>query len=265
MTKREPPALLPLILEAARAIGASVADAPPQLVGPRFNSEFLNEAISGVALGRRDAELPQYVATAMLDGMPVLFGVLGGAPLKASVEPQMRRYRNQATIARSWLGTEAPNLQLFLAGPNGALLDPAWRQLAARIEADDHTCRKLVWLFGGPPTIEDAKGFFERTFIARPWPVEQSTQQLDSMANIQLPRGWEEAIEDPASTSVDWWSSWSNLSGVRRHERSLSAKRRVFKLPHLWRQLRFRVPGWTRHHAHHWGEWSWQDELLRRR
>lgn len=197
MTRREPPTFLLLMLEAAREIGASVADAPPQLIGPRFNSEFLNEAISGTAIGRRDAELPQYVASAMLDGMPVLFGAIGGAPLRASVERQMRRYRNQATIARSWLGTEAPNLQLFLAGPNGALLDPAWRQLAAEIEADDRTCRKLVWLFGESPTIEDAKGFFERTFIARPWPVEQLTQQLDSMANIQLPKGWEEAIEDP--------------------------------------------------------------------
>lgn len=197
MTQREPPAVLPLMLEAARAIGAIVAGAPSQLRGPQFNSEFLSEAISGEALGRRHAELPQHVAVAMLDGIPVLFGVIEGAPLKVSVERQMRRYRNQATIARSWLGTEAPNLQLFLAGPNGALRNPAWRQLAAEIEADDRTCRKLVWLFKGPPTIEDAMGFFERTFIARPWPVEQMTQQLDSMANIQLPEGWEEAIEDP--------------------------------------------------------------------
>ena len=197
MTQREPPAVLPLMLEAARAIGAIVADAPSQLIGPQFNSEFLSEAISGEALGRREAELPQRIAVATLDGIPVLFGAIEGAPLKVCVERQMRRYRNQATIARSWLGAEAPNLQLFLAAPNGALRNPAWRQLAAEIEADDRTCRKLVWLFTGPPTIEDAKGFLERTFIARPWPVEQLTQQLDSMANIQLPEGWEDAIEDP--------------------------------------------------------------------
>lgn len=194
---RKPPPLLPLMLEAARAIGASVADVSPQLSGSRFNSEFLSEAISGKTLGRRDAELPQFIAAATLDNMPVLFGVLEGLPIKASIEKQMRGYRNQAAIARSWLGSEAPNLQLFLAGPNGALSSSMWRQLAAEIEADDRTCRKLVWLFEAQPTVEDAKGFFNRTFIARPWPTDQLTQQLDSLANIQLPNGWEEAIEDP--------------------------------------------------------------------
>lgn len=196
MTQRDPPTLLPLMLEAARAIGASVENAPPQLTGSRFNSEFLSEAISGGALGRRDAELPKFVAAAMLDGMPVLFGSIEGQPLRANVERQMRHYRNQATIARSWLGAEAPNLQLFLAGPSGALRHPSWRQLAAEIEADDRVCRKLVWMFDGPPTIEAAKGFFERTFIARPWPAEQLTRQLDSMANVELPEGWEKVIED---------------------------------------------------------------------
>jgi hypothetical protein len=196
MTQREPPPLMALMIEAARAKGATVTEAPEQLSGARFNSEVLSEAISGGTLSRREGELPHHVAAAILDGIPVLFGALVGPALVSSVDQQMRRYRNQATIARSWLGSEAPNLQLFLAAPSGALRDPAWRQLAAEIEADDRTCRKLVWLFKGAPTLEDAKGFFERTFIARPWPAEQLTQQLDSMANIDLPEGWEEAIED---------------------------------------------------------------------
>jgi hypothetical protein len=197
VTHREPPPLMALMIEAARAKGATVAEALEQLSGSRFNSEVLSEAISGGTLGRREGELPHHVAAAMLDGIPVLFGTLVGPALEPRVDQQMRRYRNQATIARSWLGSEAPNLQLFLAAPSGALRDPAWRQLAAEIEADDRTCRKLVWLFNGAPTLEGAKEFFERTFIARPWPAEQSTQQLDSMANINLPEGWEEAIEDP--------------------------------------------------------------------
>lgn len=197
MTQREPPPLLPLMIEAARAIGASVTDAPEQLCGSRFNSEVLSDAIAGGTLGRREGDLPHQVAAAMLDGIPVLFGTLSGSALKTSVEQQMRRYKNQATIARSWLGSEAPNLQLFVAAPSGALRDPAWRQLAAEIEADDRTCRKLVWLFDGSPTLEDSKAFFERTFIARPWPATQLTEQLDNMANIKLPNGWEEAIEDP--------------------------------------------------------------------
>ena len=197
MTQREPPPLMPLMIDAARGIGATVTEAPKQLSESRFNSEVLSEAIVGGTLSRRESDLPQHAAAATLDGIPVLFGMLEGPALKTSVDQQMRRYRNQATIARSWLGSEAPNLQLFVTAPSGALRDPAWRQLAAEIEADDRTCRKLVWLFEGSPTLEDARGFFGRTFIARPWPAEQVTQQLDSMANISLPDGWEKAIEDP--------------------------------------------------------------------
>lgn len=197
MTQREPPPLMPLMIEAAQRIGAIVTEAPEQLSGSRFNSEVLSDAIAGATLGRRESDLPHHVGAATLDGIPVLFGMLDGSALKTSVDRQMRRYRNQATIARSWLGSDAPNLQLFVTAPTGALRDPAWRQLAAEIEADDRTCRKLVWLFEGSPTLDDAKGFFERTFIARPWPTEQLTQQLDSMANISLPIGWEEAIDDP--------------------------------------------------------------------
>jgi hypothetical protein len=188
---------MPILIEAARALGATVTDAPEQLSGSRFNAEVLSDAIAGGTLGRREGELPHHVAAATLDGMPVMFGMLVGSPLEQSVDQQMRRYRNQATIARSWLGSEAPNLQLFLSAPSGALRDPAWRQRAAEIEADDRTCRKLVWLFAGSPALEGAKGFLERTFIARPWPAEQLTEQLDSMANINLPDGWEQAIEDP--------------------------------------------------------------------
>jgi hypothetical protein len=197
MTQREPPPLMLLMIEAAQSIGAVVAEAPAQLSGSRFNSEVLSDAIAGGTIGRRESDLPHLVAAATLDGIPVLFGILDGSALKTSVDQQMRRYRNQAAIARSWLGSDAPNLQLFVSAPSGALREPAWRQLAAEIEADDRTCRKLVWLFEGSPTLDDAKGFFERTFIARPWPAEQLTQQLDSMANISLPIGWEEAIEDP--------------------------------------------------------------------
>ncbi|TPN63691.1 hypothetical protein FJ986_23540 [Mesorhizobium sp. B1-1-1] len=189
--------MMPLMIDAARLIGATVTEAPAQLSGSRFNSEFLSDAIVDRTLGRREDDLPQYVAAVTLDRIPVLIGALVGSALKTSVDQQVRRYRNQATIARSWLGSDAPNLQLFLTGPSGALRDPAWRQMAAEIEADDRICRKLVWLFEGSPTLEHAKGFFERTFIARPWPAKQLTQQLDSMANISLPDGWEEAVEDP--------------------------------------------------------------------
>ncbi len=188
--------LVPTLLEAAKAIGATVADAPSYLKGDRFNSEILSDAISGSTLRRQGSDLPQSVEAVVLDGFPVLVGVLTGEANRASISTQLRRYRNQATIARSWLGADAPNLHLFLAGPADAFAVPDWRQLAAEIEADDRVCRKLVWLFNGSPTADSARDFLERTFIARPWPGEQRSERLDSMANFSLPGGWEDAIQN---------------------------------------------------------------------
>lgn len=184
------------LLDAARAIGATVTNAPAHLKGDRFNSEVLSDAISGSALRRQDNDLPQSVEVVVLDDFPVLVGVLIGPPNKVSVGSQLRRYRNQATIARSWLGADAPNLHLFLAAPAGASSEPDWRQLAAEIEADDRVCRKLIWLFNDLPTVGSAREFLERTFIARPWPTEQRTERLDSIANFSLPDGWEDALQN---------------------------------------------------------------------
>jgi hypothetical protein len=188
--------LAPVLLQAAEAIGAMVTDAPNYLKGDRFNSEVLSDAISDSPLRRQRSDLPVSVEAMIFDGFPVLLGVLTGPPNRASVGTQVLRYRNQATIARSWLGVAAPNLHLFLAGPVGAFAEPDWRQLAAEIEADDRVCRKLVWLFNDPPTTDNAKEFLERTFVARPWPAEQRTERLDSVADFSLPDGWEDALQD---------------------------------------------------------------------
>jgi hypothetical protein len=196
MTASDENALLAMLLDAARAVGAPVADASPSLRGPRFNSEVLSDAISGDFISRRESDLPKHVHAAILDGYPVLIGTLDGPPNGEIIGTQLRRYRNQATIARSWLGSAATNLHLFILGPPGALVEAAWRQLAAEIEADDRVCRKLVWLFNTDPSPYDAHEFLERTFVARPWPAEQRTELLDSMANISLPDGWEEALQN---------------------------------------------------------------------
>jgi len=188
--------LVAMLLDAARAIDAAVADASPSLRGSRFNSEVLSDAISGDFISRRESDLPKRIFATMLDGFPVLIGILEGPPNGEIIGSQLRRYRNQATIARSWLGSDATNLHLFLIGPPGALLDAAWRQFAAEIEADDRACRKLVWLFDANPSVSNASEFLERTFVARPWPSEQRTELLDSMASISLPDGWEEALQN---------------------------------------------------------------------
>lgn len=188
--------LISMLIDAADAIGASVADAPAYLTGPKFNAEVLSDAISGDFLSRRGNDLPQHVYAKQIDGFPVLIGILNGPANGSILDAQLRLYRNQATIARSWLGAEAANLHLFLIGPTGALVNASWRQFAAEIEADDRVCRKQVWLFDAAPSLDDAREFLERTFIARPWPSEQRTELLDSMAKISLPHGWEEALQN---------------------------------------------------------------------
>ena len=214
MTNLDVSDLVPTLLDAARAIGATVTDAPTYLKGERFNSEVLSDAISGSTLRRQGSDLPQSVEGVVLDGFHVLVGVLTGPPDKASVGAQLRRYRNQTTIARSWLGAEAPNLHLFLAGPAGAFAEPDWRQLAAEIEADDRVCRKLIWLFN-EPTADSAREFLERTFIARPWPTEQRAERLDSIANFSLPDGWEDAIQNQ---ELDFTSLVEQLIELQRGE-----------------------------------------------
>ena len=190
------PNLADLLLQAAERIGAHVADSAIELVGGRFNSEVLSEAASRSSITRHDNDLPKSVCGARIDDIPVLIGELSGTALRASIEPQLRRYRNQAIIARSWLAFEAPNLQLFLIGPPGALSRSEWRQLAAEIEADDRTCRKLVWLYDQTPTVDDAEAFLARTFVARPWPTTQQQVLLDTVASYVLPQGWEEAVDN---------------------------------------------------------------------
>jgi hypothetical protein len=190
------PVYQPLLLTAARAMGAKVDMAPAEWTGAVFNAEVLSTAFKE-PLQRHDRDLPRLVGAARLDDMPVLIGELEGPAERASMNDLSRRYRNQATIARSWLGPEAANLQLFLIGPRDARSDVRWRQLAAAIEADDRVCRKLVWLFEDDPSIELASDFLDRTFLARPWQANgREIAELDRMSDIALPAGWEAAIDD---------------------------------------------------------------------
>ncbi|MGZ2426082.1 ABC-three component system middle component 1 [Rhizobium laguerreae] len=191
----ETPKFANLLLQAAEHIGGQVSDAAIELVGGRFNSEVLSEAVSRASITRHDNDLPKSVYGARIDDTPVLIGELSGTALRANIEPQLRRYRNQAMIARSWLASEAPNLQMFLIGPQGAFSKPEWRQLAAEIEADDRTCRKLVWLYD-QPSMAEAELFLNRTFVARPWPTSQQQVLLDTVASYALPDGWEEAVDN---------------------------------------------------------------------
>lgn len=189
---------LDLLLQAAKQIDAKISNASDKLVSSNFNSEILSNAVTGTTISRNEKNLPNLVHGVRIDDIPVLIGELTGPALRVKVEQELRRYRNQASIARSWLGVEAPNLQLFLIGPKGAFAQSEWRQIAAEIETDDRICRKVVWLYDTAPTIEDAKYFLGRTFVARPWPTSKEKVQLDTVASFTLPKGWEKAADDPA-------------------------------------------------------------------
>ena len=186
-----------LLLQGAEALGSEVAAAPAEWTGPAFNAEILSAGTGRPAFQRDEKDLPCQVAAFRVDGTPLLIGEISGPPMTAVVSNQLRRYRNQAAIARSWLGAEGPNLQLFLIGPQGALGHRSWVQLAAAVEADDRICRKIVWLFDGQPGLEAALQFLGRTFVAAPWDQkEQVKAQLDQMADVGLPVGWQAIVDD---------------------------------------------------------------------
>jgi hypothetical protein len=194
---KPPPNSHELLLNAAEFLGSPVAAGPPEWTGPAFNAEVLSSTSGRPAFQRHENDLPARVAAFRVDNMPLLIGELSGPPNEAIVRDQLRRYRNQAAIARSWLGNEGPNLQMFLIGPEGGLSTQDWVQLAATIEADDRICRKLVWLFAGPPTLESAVQFLGRTFVATPWDKEERIQaRLDQIADVGLPPGWQAIVDD---------------------------------------------------------------------
>lgn len=183
-------------MEVSRRDGTKIEELPAELFGSRLRPETWIADASDPLSSRASEDLPTVMTGARMEGTAVLFGVLSGEPAYEAVRDSLRRYRNQATIARSWLGADAANLQLFLATPPGSAGDAAWQELAALIEADDRVCRKLVWLLHADSVQSSAEEFLTRTFLASPWSaaVKSDAPRLDSMSVIELPEGWDEAV-----------------------------------------------------------------------
>jgi hypothetical protein len=192
-----------LLLDAARSLSATVDEAPDELTGRLLNSEILAGVDESVAVDRAVRDLPDKVVAVKLDQVPILIGELGTSLDPEEGRDRLRRFHNQAIIARSWLGMDAQNLQLFLVGPLGSATSDEWMDLAERFEADDRVCRKLVWLLEPDPVLESAVEFLGRTFVARPWVqlLQGSVQRLDRMDDIVLPPSWREIVEDDALDS----------------------------------------------------------------
>lgn len=133
-----------------------------------------------------------------LDGKPVLIGDISGAKDRRDLHDLLRRYRNQALIARSWVGNEATSLSLFLLGPLGSRDSQEWNDWALEVELDEKVCRKIVWLLPQKPMDQDAQEFLEGTALAQPWKHHQAIgeEKLDSLARLDLPEDWLEIFQN---------------------------------------------------------------------
>jgi hypothetical protein len=194
------PSPFDLLVSALGELRAELEPLPMEVSGNRLKPEtWITESPEDLAL-RAARDLPSTVVGVRIDGTPVLFTVLTGDPTLEGVRETLRRVRNQATIARSWLDADAANLQMFLARHVSATRDPLWEEFASIVEADDRVCRKLVWLPTADASGESAKAFFARTFLASPWTEFERpiVATLDVMSGIQLPPGWKAVLEDDA-------------------------------------------------------------------
>jgi hypothetical protein len=203
-----------LMMDALSRRGIELEPLAPEIVGNRLKPETWLESGAEDLTSRAVRDLPPTVAGVRIDGTPVILAVLTGDPTYQGVRETLRRARNQATIARSWLDAEAANLQMFLARHPSVTRDPLWEEFATLVEADDRVCRKLVWLPTTDGSGESADTFLARTFLASPWDDSAASMVavLDVMSGIELPPGWAALLEDE---SLDAESLLRHLAGVR--------------------------------------------------
>lgn len=177
------------ITGAASLLGILVEERPDLLERKRLMAETLAQAFDGDASPADAAvPLPEDGVALVIGYHAVLIGSLGDDPERMAVMDRLRRWHNQAVVARSWLGWQGEDLQVFLAGPPGSADSETWRAAASEIERNERVCRKLVWL---PPATaaqwpSSLERFMQRSFLARPWkgllPPEQ--EALDRMAHL---------------------------------------------------------------------------------
>ena len=174
-------------------------------------------------------DLPTQVAALKLGRHSVLLGELPVNPSKDSIEDVLRRFRNQAVIARSYLtSNEALDLQVFLVGPAGSESSDSWSTLALLIERDEKVARKLAWLRPSDSSNNEKsyREFIRRTFLAQPWDYDgvftmadlDSLTRIPELADGSLPRNTAETwvrltsqYHDDTVTLVDSLiDAWSN-------------------------------------------------------
>jgi hypothetical protein len=188
-----------LLIEQLKRENRNSESAPIEWGGELFKIERVKESRdSSDQHPRRSHDLPTSVQAYRFDGKPVLVGDISEATDRRDLRDLLRRYRNQALITRSWVGSEATSVSLFLIGPLGSKDDQDWNDWALEIELDEKVCRKIVWLLPKSPTQRDAEEFLEGTALAQPWKHHQdiAAEKLDSLAQLDLPEEWLEIFQN---------------------------------------------------------------------
>lgn len=190
--------LLTALAERARQLGLTVAVDPPELMERRLLAEAIGKSLGPAAgmdaasalpadTGIDGEHLPERVRALAMGHHSILIGALGEDVGQSVVHDQLRRWHNQAVIARSWLGARGDDLLLVLVGPPRSGASDRWKRIAQEIERNERVCRKLIWL----PSAELAERpaslemFLGRTFLARPW-VEAGDGQAPIAAQVAL-------------------------------------------------------------------------------
>jgi hypothetical protein len=101
------------------------------------------------------------------------------------------------------------DLHLFLIGPIGTSIDPAWKGRRSRIESDERFCRKFVWLPSSNPDSSEIQAFLDRTFLAKPW----EGQSVEPRSLDPLERLAQDASHDSPLTP-DEVRRWMTRLGV---------------------------------------------------
>lgn len=174
----------------APLIEDDVAAGPAEPASPDRKRGAANDQTSADAAYRRSAFIGDY---------PVLVGSFGDDVLRA--KDVLFHHHEQAARARTHLGARKENLLLILVGPPvDPTNDRGWIDRAYETERDERLCRKMVFL---PPIEErrlaqEIEQFLGRTFLARPWDVENEEADLDplrtTLTTAEIPPEWVELI-----------------------------------------------------------------------
>ncbi|CAO3401292.1 ABC-three component system middle component 1 [Azospirillum palustre] len=207
--------LLTALAERARQLGLTVEVDPSELLERRLLAEAISESLGSAArtntasAGPADTEidgenLPERARALTMGHHSILIGALGEDVGQSVVHDHLRRWHNQAVIARSWLGARSDDLLLVLIGPPRSGESDRWKRIAQEIERNERVCRKLIWL----PPVELAEQpaslemFLGRTCLARPW-VETGDGQAPEAGDGQSPVAAQVALDALSDLAAD--------------------------------------------------------------